>query len=214
MIDRVVQQAGPPAVRGAGRLQVVRAGPVRRLVLLRRRGERRRELPAPRRHRVDHRQGRPDHGPAGGRDHRPHRQGSRRALPRADGGVRHAVLHAHRRAGDAGAEGAASASCPRGGEGVDAGRRADHRQADARPGQRRADRRAEGGGRERLVRGAARPARRTSTRSTPRASATRPTCTRSWARRRRSCRTPDGPEAKSLQLEGRFRSRYPSHEST
>ena len=74
-------QARPPPLRGAGRLQMVRAGPVRRLVLLRRRGERRRELPAPRRHRLDDRQGRPDHGPAGGRDHRPHRQGPRRALP-------------------------------------------------------------------------------------------------------------------------------------
>ena len=50
MIDRVVQQARPPAVRSAGRLQVVRAGPVRRLVLLRRRGERRGQLPAARRH--------------------------------------------------------------------------------------------------------------------------------------------------------------------
>ena len=88
MIDRVVREARPPAVRGAGRLQVVRAGPVRRLVLLRRRGKRRRQLPAPRRHRLDDRQGRPDHGPAGGRDHGPHRQGSRRALPRADGGIR------------------------------------------------------------------------------------------------------------------------------
>ena len=59
--------------------------------------------------RLDDRQGRPDHGPARRRDHRPHRQGSRRALPRADGGVRHAVLHAHRRPGDAGAEGEAFA---------------------------------------------------------------------------------------------------------
>ena len=84
-------EARPPAVRGAGRLQVVRAGPVRRLVLLRRRGECRGQLPAPRRHGVDDRQGRPDHGPAGRRDHRPHRQGSGRALPRADGGVRHAA---------------------------------------------------------------------------------------------------------------------------
>ena len=32
MIDRVVQQAGPAAGRGAGGLQVVRAGPVRRLL--------------------------------------------------------------------------------------------------------------------------------------------------------------------------------------
>ena len=39
-----------------------------------------------------------------------HRQGSRRALPRADGRVRHAVLHAHRRAGDARAEGDACRS--------------------------------------------------------------------------------------------------------
>ena len=43
-----------------------------------------RELPAPRRHRLDDRQGRPDPGPAGRRDHRPHGQGPRRALPRAD----------------------------------------------------------------------------------------------------------------------------------
>ena len=43
----------PPAVRGAGRLQVVRAGPVRRLVLLRRRGERG-QLSAARRHHLGH----------------------------------------------------------------------------------------------------------------------------------------------------------------
>ncbi len=47
MIDRVVRAARPPAARGAGRLQVVRGRAVRRLVLLRRRGERRGELPAP-----------------------------------------------------------------------------------------------------------------------------------------------------------------------
>ena len=35
--------------------------------------------------RVDDRQGRSDHEPAGGRDHRPHGQGPGRALPRADG---------------------------------------------------------------------------------------------------------------------------------
>ena len=55
MIDRVVQDARPPVIRSAGRLQVVRAGPVRRLDLLRRRGERRGELPATGRHRVDDR---------------------------------------------------------------------------------------------------------------------------------------------------------------
>ena len=46
--------------------------------------------------------------------------------------VRHAVLHAHRRAGDARAEGAAAEAVARGRQGVDAGRRADHRQADPR----------------------------------------------------------------------------------
>ena len=77
LIDRVVAGPGPDARRGAGRLQVVRAGPARRLVLLRRRGERRRQLPAARRHRLDDRQGRPDPGPAGRGDPRPDRQGSR-----------------------------------------------------------------------------------------------------------------------------------------
>ena len=43
----------------------------------------------------------------------------------------------------------------RGRQGVDAGRRADHGQADPRPGQQRADRRPEGRGRQRLVRGPA-----------------------------------------------------------
>ena len=83
------------------------------------------------RHRVDHRQGRPDHGPAGRGDHGAHRQGPGRALPRPDGRVRRALLHAHRRAGDARAEGAAGEAVARGGHGVDARRRADHRQADA-----------------------------------------------------------------------------------
>ena len=62
------------ARRGAGRVQVVRARPPRRLILLRRRGERRRQLPAPGRHGLDHRQGRADPRSAGGRNPRPHRQ--------------------------------------------------------------------------------------------------------------------------------------------
>jgi phosphoglucomutase len=40
------EQARPQAVRSAGRLQMVRARPVRRLVLFRRRGKRRSEFPA------------------------------------------------------------------------------------------------------------------------------------------------------------------------
>ena len=55
-----------------------------------------------------------------------------RALSRADRRVRHAVLHAHRRAGHARAEGEAAEALARGGQGVEPGRRADHRQADPR----------------------------------------------------------------------------------
>ena len=46
MIDRVVRGLEPAALRGAGRIQVVFARILRRIVLLRRRGERRRQLPA------------------------------------------------------------------------------------------------------------------------------------------------------------------------
>ena len=106
-------QAGPPAVRSARGLQVVCACIVRQLVLLRRRGERRRQLPAPRRQRVDDRQGRTDHEPAGRRDHRAYRPGSGRALRRAHGAIRSGLLHAHRRTGDAGTEGEAGAALAR-----------------------------------------------------------------------------------------------------
>ena len=50
LIDRVVASLGRKLLRGAGRLQVVRRRPARRQLRLRRRGERRRQLPAPRRH--------------------------------------------------------------------------------------------------------------------------------------------------------------------
>ncbi len=73
MIDRVDGVAGPAAVGGAGRVQVVRAGPDRRIGGVRRRGERRRVLPAPRRLGVDDRQGRHHRGPAGVGDPRRHR---------------------------------------------------------------------------------------------------------------------------------------------
>ena len=62
-------------------------------------------------------------------------------------------------------------------QGVRPGRRADHRQADPRPRQRRPDRRAEGRRRRTAGSPPGPPAPRTSTRSTPRASATRPTST-------------------------------------
>lgn len=74
-------------LRGAGRFQMVRARLVRRILLLRRRGERRGELPQARCHRVGDRQGRSHHGPARGRDDGAHRQGPRRALPRDRGRI-------------------------------------------------------------------------------------------------------------------------------
>ena len=78
-------------------------------------------------------------------------------------------------AGDPRAEGPAPEARSRRRQGIRPGRRADHGQADPRPGQQRADRRAQG--RRRRAAGSPRgpPAPRTSTRSTPRASATRAT---------------------------------------
>ena len=74
MIDRVAAALGPHARRGAGRLQVVRARAARRVGRLRRRGVRRRVVPAPRRLRLDDRQGRHPARPAGLGDHRRHRE--------------------------------------------------------------------------------------------------------------------------------------------
>ena len=105
--------AGTPALRGAGRLQVVRRRPVRRRAGLRRRGERRRLLPAPRRHGVDDRQGRHRRRPAGRRDHRPHRPRSRPALPRPGARAWRHGRRSRRRAGDGRAEEAGWASCRR-----------------------------------------------------------------------------------------------------
>ena len=65
MIDRVAASLGRADGRGAGRLQVVRARPDRRVVRLRRRGVGGRVVPAPRRLRLDHRQGRHHPGAAG-----------------------------------------------------------------------------------------------------------------------------------------------------
>ncbi len=65
MIDRVAGRPRPPAGRGAGRVQVVRARAARRLGRLRRRGVGRRVVPAPRRLGLDDRQGRHPARPAG-----------------------------------------------------------------------------------------------------------------------------------------------------
>ena len=84
MIDHVVEKLGRKLSETPGGVQVVRAGIVRRNVLLWRRRERRRQLPPPGWNGVDDRQGRPATGAAGGGDHGGDRQRSRRALSRAD----------------------------------------------------------------------------------------------------------------------------------
>ena len=71
---------------------------------VRRRGERGRELSSPRRRRMEHGQGRPDHVPARGRDDRPHRQGSGSAIRRADRAIWKAAVPPNRHAGEPGAE--------------------------------------------------------------------------------------------------------------
>ena len=77
IIDRVAAGLGRPARGGPGRIQVVRPGAARRHAGIRRRGERGRELPPPRRPRLDDRQGRADHGTARGRDDRARGEGPR-----------------------------------------------------------------------------------------------------------------------------------------
>ena len=78
----------PSPGRGAGRLQVFRRRLAPWALRLRGRGERRRILPPARRRRLDDRQGRAAAGAPGRGDHGRHRQGSRRALRRADGALR------------------------------------------------------------------------------------------------------------------------------
>ena len=102
------REARTPALRGAGRLQVVRRRAVRRLGLLRRRGERGRELPA----RATAACGPPTRTASSWTCSRPR-------SPRAPAAIRASttatltaefgapLLHAHRRARDARAEGAA-----------------------------------------------------------------------------------------------------------
>ncbi len=70
LIDRVVARLERPLREVPVGFKWFAPGPARGLDLLRRRGERRRQLPAPRRHRLDHRQGRAHHGSARGGDHR------------------------------------------------------------------------------------------------------------------------------------------------
>ena len=71
------QKARPRAGGNAGGIQMVRRWPQRRVVRLRRRGKRRRLVPAPRRVGVDHRQGRHHFGAAGRRDDRAHAAATR-----------------------------------------------------------------------------------------------------------------------------------------
>ena len=71
------EQARPQAGRNPGRLQMVRRWPERRLVRIRRRGKRRRVVPAQGRLGLDHRQGRHHFGTVGRRDDGAHQIRSR-----------------------------------------------------------------------------------------------------------------------------------------
>ena len=115
LLDHRPRRGGPraPARRGARRLQVVRPRADRRDDRVRRGGERRRVVPAPRRHGLEHRQGRADPVPARGGDDREDRQGPGAALRRAGRPLRRGGLPPHRRRGDPGAEGRAEAALAR-----------------------------------------------------------------------------------------------------
>ncbi len=97
-------RSGAHVVGSAGGVQVVCAGAVRRVVLLRRGRKRRGEFPAAERAGVDDGQGRADSRIAGGGDYGGNGQRSGRALQSADGEIWHFVLHANRRAGERGTE--------------------------------------------------------------------------------------------------------------
>ena len=108
MIDRVVDKLGRSLCEVPVGFKWFVPGIVRWLALFRRRGKRGSKLPQEGRHRLDDRQGRPNHGPAGSGDHRAHGQGPGRAISRTNNRVRYAILHADRCASDAGSEGAAA----------------------------------------------------------------------------------------------------------
>ena len=146
------RRARPPAARGAGRLQVVRARTARRVGRLRWRGVGGGVVPAQGRHRLDDRQGRHPALPARLGDPRGDRQHAERALRAAHRDVRHAVVRPGRRAGHPRAEGGARQALALAGHGDRAGRRADHGHPDRGARQRRSARRAQGDHRERLVR--------------------------------------------------------------
>ena len=179
IIDRVAQKARPQTGRNPGRVQMVRRRPDRRRVRLCRRGERRRLVPAAGRIGVDHRQGRHHPGTFGRRDDRAHQIRSEPAVRSIDRRAGQTLLRADRRARDAGAEespeGADRRKARHEGTRRRAGARDAHRRARQRPILRRhqGDRRAAAGSPR------APPAPRTSTRSTPRVFAARPTCGRS-----------------------------------
>ena len=189
MIDFVAARPRQAAGGDARRVQVVRAGPDRRVDRVRRRGERGCVVPAHGRHGVDHRQGRDHPLPARLGDPRGHRADARASataeLTARFGEPVYARIDVACSKDDKAKLGKLAAKRRHGDR---ARRRSDHPAAHRGPRQRCADRRAEGRDRGRLVRGAARPAPKTSTRSMPRASRARST----WrgSRRRRETSSP------------------------
>ena len=178
--------AGTPPDRGPGGLQVVRRRAPRRVDRLRRRGERRRVVPAHRRHDLDHGQRRHRAGPARGGDHRHawHRSGS--TVPGAHPRVRDAGVRADRRARDGRSETAAATALRRGGRRERAGGRHHPLHHHDRARQRGIHRRAESDHGRGMVRRASVRHGGCRTSSTQRASATARISSGSRPRRRRS----------------------------
>ena len=98
------EETRPRTGRNPCRLQMVRRWPVRRLVRVCRRRERRCVVPAAGRLGLDHRQGRHHFGTAGRRDDRAHPIRSQPVVRETDRRTRRALLRTDRRAGDAGPE--------------------------------------------------------------------------------------------------------------
>ena len=112
MIDRVAARLGRELVEVPVGFKWFVPGPDRRLVRLRRRGVGRRVVPAPRRHGVDHRQGRHHPGPAGLRDPGVDRaQSPREHYADLVAAARRPGVRPHRRPGQPRAEGRRSPRC-------------------------------------------------------------------------------------------------------
>ena len=155
IIDRVAKKLGRKLVETPVGFKWFVDGLVTRRLRLRRRGERRGLVPAPRRHGVDHRQGRRHPRPARRRDHGQDRPRSEPAVWRSHRRARRAPLCAHRRRRHDAAEEHFEIRHARAARPEGSRRRSGSRDAEQGARQRPVVRRHQGRDRFRLVRGEA-----------------------------------------------------------